>query len=395
MRTSRQQNSLAPIMAQRSLWSFISADLAQLLAPTSGFASRLIGRVAMKWAPTGTPKQSTCASAVHFTLLIATVWLSTRPYLGVIHDSRFYTIQALSALLPGRFDSDLYFQYGSADQFTLFTLAYKPALAIFGVAESAMVLTVVGQCLWIGGLLFLAHSIFREGRTALIAVTMAVALPGGALFNYGEQFLTPRLFAEGITLLALGSMLRNRPVRALVLLGVSATVHPIMTLPGLAALCLYQAWAERVWRALTALAVLGLLGFAFADIEPFARVRESFDPEWFAIVRVRDFFCLLAQWTYFDWLKTANVFILAALGLSVAHPRQRRFLIVLLAVAVGGLAVTLIASSTCCSAIDTAAGAPAISRKMPGDLVCGIQAERRSCKASRIRSSSNVDDDPE
>lgn len=130
MRTSRQQNSLAPIMAQRSLWSFISADLAQLLAPTSGFASRLIGRVAMKWAPTGTPKQSTCASAVHFTLLIATVWLSTRPYLGVIHDSRFYTIQALSALLPGRFDSDLYFQYGSADQFTLFTLAYTVMVVV-------------------------------------------------------------------------------------------------------------------------------------------------------------------------------------------------------------------------------------------------------------------------
>jgi len=268
--------------------------------------------------------------------------LSSRPYLGVIHDSRFYTIQALSALLPGHFNDDLYFRYGSADQFTLFTLAYKPALAAFGIAKSALMLTIVGQCLWISGLLFLSYSIFWEGRTALIAVTMAVALPGGALFNYGEQFLTPRLFAEGITLWALGSMLRNRPVRALILLGISATIHPIMTLPGLAALFLYQVWARRAWRVLTALAALGLLGVAFAGIEPFARLHESFDPEWFTTVRVRDFFCLLTQWTAFDWLKTANVFVLAALGLSVAQPRQRHFLIVLLAVALGGLAVTLI-----------------------------------------------------
>ena len=287
-------------------------------------------------------RADTHASTFCFALLIATVWLATRPYMGVIHDLRFYTVQALSALLPGRFADDLYFRYGSADQFTLFTLAYQPVLAALGIAKAAMTLTIVGQSLWIGGLLYLARGIFRDSRTALVAVMMAVALPGGIMFSYGEQFLTPRLFAEAITLWALGAMLRRRSILAVLLLGFSATIHPIMTAPGFAVLFIHEAAGRRVWWALGALAVTALLGLAFWGVQPFARLLETFDPAWFDVVRVRDFFCLLTKWTLFDWLKACNIFILAGVALSVAEPHQRRFLVATLAVAVGGLVVTLL-----------------------------------------------------
>ena len=69
-------------------------------------------------------------------LLIATLWLTTRPYVGVMDNSKFYTVQALNALMPGRFAEDLYFRYGSQDQFTLFSLVYKPFLAAFGIAAA-------------------------------------------------------------------------------------------------------------------------------------------------------------------------------------------------------------------------------------------------------------------
>ena len=237
------------------------------------------------------------ATLLCLTLLIATLWMATRPYMGVIHNSQFYTVQALSALLPGRFASDLYFRYGSQDQFTSFTLIYKPVLAALGIAKAAMVLTIVGQVCWIAGLIYLARGLFQDGRTALLAVATAVALPGGVLLSYGEQFLTPRLIAEAITLWAFGSMLRGRPILALFLLGVSATVHPLMTLPGLAVLFFHEAAGRRIWWVLGAFAVIASLGLAAAGVQPFVRLFERFDPAWFDVVRVRDFFCLLTKWT--------------------------------------------------------------------------------------------------
>ena len=282
------------------------------------------------------------ATLLCLTLLIATLWMATRPYMGVIHNSRFYTVQALSALLPGRFASDLYFRYGSQDQFTSFTLIYKPVLAALGIAKAAMVLTIVGQVCWIAGLIYLARGLFQDGRTALLAVATAVALPGGVLLSYGEQFLTPRLIAEAITLWAFGSMLRGRPILALFLLGVSATVHPLMTLPELAVLFFHEAAGRRIWWVLGAFAVIASLGLAAAGVQPFVRLSERFDPAWFDVVRVRDFFCLLTKWTIVEWLQTCGMFTLGALALSLAEPLEKQFLLAVLAVAFGGLLVTLL-----------------------------------------------------
>ena len=315
----------------------MSQHLSGFVVPGSGVPSTSLRRDG-----SATSREDDRNFALCLVLLIATVWLATRPYVGVVNDSRFYTVQTLAALLPGRFSDDLYFHYGSQDQFTLFTLIYKPVLAAFGMAKAAIVLTIVGQCLWIAGLVYFALGIFRDGRVALIAVTMAVALPAGVMFNYGEQFLTPRLFAEATTLWALGLMLRGRPMSCLLLLGLSALVHPLMTLPGFAVLFLHEAGRRRIWWVFGAVAVIASFGLASLGVQPFVRLLETFDPAWFAVVRVRDFFCLLTEWGMFDWLKACNIFVVAALGMSVAEPRERQFFVVVLAVALGGLAVTLV-----------------------------------------------------
>ncbi len=281
-------------------------------------------------------------AAFYIPLLIAALWLATRPYVGVIQDSRFYTVQAVSALLPGRFAEDLYFRYGSQDQFTLFTVAYEPVMAALGIAKAALVLTVVGQCLWVSGLIYLSYGLFRDRLTALIAISLAIVLPAGMLLNYGEQFLTPRIFSEAITLWALGSMLRGRSLRALSFLSISAAIHPLMTLPGFAILFVYQAARRRAWWALGALTVIACLGLASNGVQPFVRIFDSFDPAWFAVVRVRDDFCLLTQWGTVEWLKTCNIFLLAALRLTVAEPLERRFLVSAFVVATGGLVTTFV-----------------------------------------------------
>jgi hypothetical protein len=278
-------------------------------------------------------------SVITLGLLLATLWLATHPYVGADYDSRFYTIQGLSALLPGRFADDLYFHYGSQDQFTTFTLMYKPVLAALGIGNAALVLTIIGQGFWITGLIYLARRLFRNGRIAFGAAVMAVALPGGVIFNYAEPFLTPRLFSQALTLWALGSMLRGRQVTALMLLGLSATVHPLMTLPGLAFLFLHEAAGRRIWWLIGAGVLIASLVLAWWGVQPFARLSETFDPAWFAVVRVRDSFSLVANWSDFDRIRATNMLVLAALGLTIAEPRERHFLVVALAVALGGVAV--------------------------------------------------------
>jgi hypothetical protein len=275
-------------------------------------------------------------------LLITTLWLATRPYFGVIHDSRLYTVQALSALLPGRFSEDLYLHYGSQDQFTLFTALYKPFLAVFGIAYGNSLLLLIAQLLWLTGLVHLARSLFRDGKTAVIAIAAAIALPGELVFRYGEPFLTPRLFAEALTFWALGSMLHGRPIRAVLLLCISMTLHPLMTMPGFAVLYLYEAAKRPVLWVLPAVIAIPAMALAFAGFQPFARILLRFDPTWLAVVRVRDYFCLVAEWRIHEWLPICNMLALAALGLRVAEPEERRFLSAAFVVALASLALSLI-----------------------------------------------------
>ena len=119
-------------------------------------------------------------------------------------------------------------------------------------------------------------------------------------------------------------------------------MHPLVALPGFAVLFLYQAAERRVWWIMGGFAAMASLGLAVLGVQPFARLLTKFDTAWFEIVRVRDFHCLLTEWSLFDWLKACNIFAVGALGLSVAEPRERRFLVMAFVVSLGGLAVTLV-----------------------------------------------------
>ena len=286
--------------------------------------------------------QYTRATGLCLAFLIATLWLTTRPYLGVIHDSRFYTIEALNELISGRFSDDLYFRYGSQGQFTLFTQMYKPFLAAFGIANGNLILTIIAQFIWLTGLLYITRTLFQDRKIVPVAISAAILLPGGIFLHYGEAFLTPRLFAEAITFWALGLMLRGRPIRALLLLCVSITIHPLNTLPGLAVLFLHEALRRPALWVAGGLAVIGTLALAFFGVQPFARFLASFDPEWFAIVRVRDGFCFITQLGISEWIRFCNMLVLVVFGLVMAKPNERRFLGTVLAVGVGGPTLSLI-----------------------------------------------------
>ena len=156
---------------------------------------------------------------------IAVLWLATRHYFGVVKDAHFYMVEALRELDPAAFAGDMYFQFGSQGRFSLFSRLYAPFVSHFGAGAAGMGFTIAGQLCWILALGCLARN-WIGGRFMWLSLAAVIVMPNiYVYFAYGEQFATPRLFAEALTMLAL-ALLGSRPVWTFVLLGLSATLPP-------------------------------------------------------------------------------------------------------------------------------------------------------------------------
>jgi hypothetical protein len=273
---------------------------------------------------------------------VAVLWLATRHYFGVIQDARFYAVEALRELNPARYAGDLYFQFGSQGGFSLFSKLYRPLVALFGIGAAGMGVAIAGQLLWLFGLLALARVLVGD-RFLWLSAAVVIAMPNiyAPYFGYGEAFATPRPFAEGLTMLAL-ALLRSRPVWTMVLLGLSATLHPLMTLPGLIAAFVYLALGRPLWWVLAPVGAMLALVLGWAGIEPFADLHKTLDPEWLSVIRVRSVQCLLTRWPWDAYLKVLNGLAWGLIGLFALDGRNRRFLAAVFAAGLAGLVCTLV-----------------------------------------------------
>ena len=277
---------------------------------------------------------------------VVVLWLATRPYHGIVHDSRLYTLLAIAAADPGRFASDLFLAFGSQDRFTVFSYVYEPVLVWLGPSHAAIALTLMAHLSWLCGAYWLAWALLRDSRGALLAVAGLVALPGfyGAqlTLSFGEPFLTPRLFSEALTMAALGLMLQKRTGVAVLTATLACAFHPVMALPGAAVIFIYLAWGRRAWWAAAACAGAATCGLAALGIEPFSRIGIRFDPAWFAVILRRSSYAFLGQWSIVDYSILASQAALAALAWRTVEPVNQRLVAVVVAVASAGLGLTLI-----------------------------------------------------
>jgi hypothetical protein len=291
---------------------------------------------------TGNPKLDALLRALPLLCAVAVLWLTTRPYFGVMADARFYMVEALKALDPVPFAEDLYFKFGSQGNFSLFTALYLPLLRAFGVGTTGLILTVAGQLLWLFGLFRLAR-ILVGGRIMWLSIALVIGMqgvyPGG--FGYGESFATARLFAEALVMLGL-ALLCSRPFLAVALLGLSAAVHPLMALPAIAAAFVYLALGRPIWwvalgAGVGLAAVLGLSGAS-----PFSNLFRTIDPEWLAIIRVRSPHALLTAWETEFFLQAVTIMAWAVAALVTTGSSHRRLVTAALLVGVGGLVCTFL-----------------------------------------------------
>ncbi|WP_297448745.1 hypothetical protein [Ferrovum sp.] len=280
--------------------------------------------------PTDFPKRPSYTERLehlNLVLLLCVLWLATRPYNGILWDSEYYTVQALHALWPDRYADDLYFAYGSQDQFSIFSKIYGPVIASLGLAHAHIILTLLTQCAWVSGLAYLAKGIF-QGRWAYLAMVGVIVFPGsaGLVFHYGEPILTPRILAEALTLVALGAIWRERIFFSLGLLAAGTVIHPLMTLPGIVFWFLWFFGRQKIGWFIGMLAGGVILVLAARGIQPFVRLTQTFDPVWLQIVRQRSSYCFIAQWGIGEWFAVVHTVLLTLWALQKSSDKERRFL---------------------------------------------------------------------
>lgn len=162
-----------------------------------------------------------------WSFLALVVWITYRPYLGLIWDANFYLAQALNVL---GFDlsSDLFFQGGSQAEFTLFPLLYAWLVGWLGVELGQGFLYLFSSLMWLAGLWNLSARMNMVPWVRVVAV-LGVSLTGVSYSVIGaaEQFVTARLPAEALSLYALSLLINHQLVKGLCLGLGAVLLHPL------------------------------------------------------------------------------------------------------------------------------------------------------------------------
>jgi hypothetical protein len=236
-------------------------------------------------------------------MLIASVLLLGHPYTGIRHDGILYAGDALSYLVGGQLQKDLYFLYGSQGQFTVLPWAYSKLLALFGLGLGPMLGLLAAFSLYLAASWFLLKAIAPRSLVfyCLMSVVLGWTLYGGLrVFAYSEAFLTARSFAEPFILFAIGLIARRRMLLASLALAAALALHPLMGLTGLIVVWLLLAWDDRRWLWLAAAAPIAFLLLALHPAGPFADLLSRYDATWLGLVEEANPQAFILHWTPFD-----------------------------------------------------------------------------------------------
>lgn len=277
-----------------------------------------------------------------FILLLA-LWFFVHPYLGIWGDGILYAVQALARLYPETYGKDLFFLYGSQDDFTLFSPLYAAFIRLFGIDGAMLALILAGHALWFGSAMLLASRLLR-GFPFWLGLVLVITMPrsysyGNVLVEYAEPYLTPRLIAEGLTLLSLTLVLRGKRLASLAVLAAAFAIHPLMALAGAAFVGLYLAYDRpKVALVFGVLASAAVLLLGWMDVSPFDRLFATMDAEWFQLAVARASYAFWDGWRYEEWgNRSLLTFSLLAAAAGAAKGRQRRIFLLPLVIGVAAL----------------------------------------------------------
>ena len=226
-------------------------------------------------------------------------WLVARPFQGIWHDSKFYALQALHQLNPSAFSRDLFFLYGSQDQYSLFSHLHAAAISMWGLNPGTMVLQGLGLGLWFVAALLLTRIL--PVKLATVSLLLILSLDGHygshGVFAYGESFLTARLYAEALSLAGLAAWLAGRKTLGGVAFAAAFAMHPLIALPALM-IGLGMLLQTGVWLGIMGAGSMMALGLGASGVSPFTGLLQPMDALWWESAISRSPFVFLHTWEW-------------------------------------------------------------------------------------------------
>jgi hypothetical protein len=247
-----------------------------------------------------------------FWMFVLAAWLLTRRDGGIWADGVLYAAQALSHLAPGVYGHDLFFAYGSQDDYTLFSPFYAHLIADWGLTQGTRIAQGIGLLLWLGGAALLAWRLPRwPAALALLAVVIYPPQYGAYLVvSYGEPYLTARLYAEAFSLMGMAAWLSGRMLLGGLAFLLAFAMHPLMALPAvLIGLAVVVRW--RVWWAVLAAGPALALVLGGLGVSPFTGLLVPMDADWWTFSVQRSPFVFLHTWSWSGFSQAILVAVVA------------------------------------------------------------------------------------
>lgn len=265
----------------------------------------------------------TSSGAAIIALLAMAFWLFNHVYLGIYHDATVYALLAAHWIDPLPYARELFFQFGSQDDFSFFSPLYGTLIAAVGLDAAARTIVLAGGALWVIACVALARSMFGPVWLVTLTVLFCTTIrfsysPNFGTFTFNENFATARSLAIPLAVLALAAAVAGRRGAGL-LLGMAALVlHPLL---GIWVLILSAARALSEKWLLAAIVVFFALLFGASVVLPVESL-QVMDPEWAGIVRSSTSDVFLGGWGVLrlaDILLTIGILWLAGRAGSPRH----------------------------------------------------------------------------
>src|SRR5579884_34817 len=285
-----------------------------------------------------------------FCLLVAANAVAM-PYGNFVHDANLYGVQVLNRVEPGRFAGDLYFQYGSQDKYSLFSLAAAPIVERLGLPTGFFVLYVLTNSLFLFALQRFVRALIKDPIISTVALLFMAITPipfgGLRIFHVNEWFLTPRIAANALVLLGLERLMAGRLLPAWGLVLMAVPLHPLMAFPGVLILASWLALARL--RPKWLVGILSLFALALAlvvcDSSVGLRLFGAMDDAWKDSVRRANPYLFPMDWRVDDWIRIALSFavVLGTICNWGVDDPVRRFLVAMSGVAAVGIVGSVVA----------------------------------------------------
>jgi hypothetical protein len=273
--------------------------------------------------PATPPARWRLVGALAMALTLIWAWLSTRAYVGIMHDTPYYALLALARLAPDSLGTDVFLAHGSQDQFSLFSPLLAAVIGRFGLEPALLSLTLAFNLAALLAASALAAALLPSPQRWL-AVGLFVAVPSlygaSSVFSYLEPFLTARILAEACVLAGIAAVLRGRRWTAGGMLALGLAAHPIIALPGVLFVALLIAGTATRQAMLFAAGAAGLAAACavavVAPIGPLGRL----DGDWFDLMHTRSPLLFLSEWGFSDWQRNLVPVCTLGAGLAVLAP---------------------------------------------------------------------------